>query len=189
MLVPFMLLLLSLAGVFVAFALPGWSDLIMVAGPAALASLYLLLRARPARQDRTAWVILDGSNVMHWHDGTPNLATVREVLDLARDLGMTPGVVFDANAGHLLFGKYAGDRAFARSLELARDRIMVVAKGTPADPAILTAARDLGARVISNDRFRDWIQDFPELTAPGHLIPGGYRNASPWLDITQSDDT
>jgi len=182
MFVPLMLLLVSLAGVVVAFALPGWSDLLLLSGPMALASLYLLLRALPVRPKRADQVILDGSNVMHWRDGKPDIATVREVLDHIAALGMHPGVVFDANAGYLLFDKYAGDRAFAHFLKLPPDRIMVVPKGTPADPTILTAARDLGARVISNDRFRDWVEDFPELTAPGHLIRGGYRDGALWLD-------
>jgi hypothetical protein len=181
MFVPLMLLLVSLAGVVVAFALPGWSDLLLLSGPSALASAYLLLRAFLARPKRDQ-VILDGSNVMHWRDGKPDIETVREVLDLAAARGMTPGVVFDANAGYLLFDKYAGDRAFAHFLKLRPDRVLVVPKGTPADPTILTAARDLGARVISNDRFRDWAEDFPELAMPGHLIRGGYRDGALWLD-------
>ncbi len=181
MFVPLILLLVSLAGVVVAFALPGWSDILLLSGPSALASLYLLLRAVLARPKRHQ-VILDGSNVMHWRDGKPDIATVREVLDLAAALGMRPGVVFDANAGYLLVDKYVGDRSFARFLKLPPDRVMVVPKGTPADPTILTAARDLGARVISNDRFRDWVDDFPELSAPGHLIRGGYRDGELWLD-------
>ena len=181
MFVPLMLLLVSLAGVVVAFVLPGWSDLLLLAGPSALASLYLLLRAllgRPKRQQ----VILDGSNVMHWRDGKPDIATVREVLDLAIALGLRPGVVFDANAGNLLVDEYVGDRSFARFLKLPPDQVMVVPEGTPADPTILATARDLGARVISNDRFGDWVDDFPELTTPGHLIRGGYRNGELWLD-------
>ncbi len=182
MFVPLILLLVSLGGVVVAFALPGWSDSLLLSGPMALASLYLLLRAWLAGPRRKGQVFLDGSNVMHWRDGTPDIATVREVLNLATALGLQPGVVFDANAGHLLFDKYAGDRAFAHVLKLPLDRIMVVPKGTPADATILTAARDLGARVISNDRFRDWEEDFPELSTPGHLIRGGYRNGELWLD-------
>ena len=182
MFVPLMFLLVSLAGVIVAFALPGWSDILLLSGPMALASLYLLLRALPAKPRRASQVILDGSNVMYWRDGKPDIGTVRAVLDLAAARGMTPGVVFDANAGYLLFDKYVGDRAFAKILKLPRDRILVVPKGTPADPTILTAARDLGARVISNDRFRDWVEDFPELAEPSQLIRGGYRNGALWLD-------
>jgi hypothetical protein len=187
MIAPAILLIASLAGIAVAFALPGWSDLILVAGPSAIASLLLLLRAlpRPGGTPRpwSKHVILDGSNVMHWQGGEPKLATVVAVLGEAMDRGMTPGVVFDANAGHLLFGRYLDDDDFARVLRMPRDRVLVVPKGTPADPTILTAARDLGARIITNDRFRDWAGDFPEVDLPGHLIPGGFRAKRAWLDL------
>lgn len=186
MFVPLILLLISLAGVTVAFALPGWSDLLLLSGPMALASLYLLLRAVLAGRRGTQQVILDGSNVMHWRDGTPDISTVREVLDLAKMLGMTPGVVFDANAGYLLFEKYLDDGAFARVLKLPPNRVLVAPKGTPADPTILAAARDIGARVISNDHYRDWVEDFPELATPGHLIRGGYRRGALWLDTDKA---
>lgn len=182
MLVPSLLFLASLAGLATAFLLPGWSDLVMVAGPAALAAFWLLLRAPRPQRPGKAWVILDGSNVMHWHANTPNLDTVRLVLSEAMARGLTPGVVFDANAGYLLTGQYLNDRAFARALNLPADRVMVVPKGTPADPAILTAARDLGARVITNDRYRDWAEDFPELKTPGYLIPGGVSQGGLWLE-------
>ena len=186
MIVPFLLLLVSLAGVAVALTQPGWSDLLRVAAPSALASLYLMLRALGGRSKSTGdagQVILDGSNVMHWRDGKPEIATLREVLDHAQAKGFTPGVVFDANAGYLLFERYVDDRAFAKALGLRADRVLVVPKGEPADPTILAAARDLGARIISNDRFRDWRTEFPELAMPGYLIRGGYRDGALWLDV------
>jgi len=140
MLVPFMLLLLSLAGVFVAFALPGWSDLIMVAGPAALASLYLLLRARPARQDRTAWVILDGSNVMHWHDGTPNLATVREVLDLAE------AVVLSGREGEIFDAVVVDEGEWGVEVQISDPAVLVRTSARRVDPG-----DDLRVRLVSAD--------------------------------------
>lgn len=181
MIAPALLLLVSLAGIGAALALPGWSDLVLIAGPAALASLYLLLRAILTRPKRRP-VILDGSNVMYWRDETPDLDTLRAVLAHVTSLGMRPGVVFDANAGYLLFGGYKHDRAFGRALGLPTDRVMVVPKGTPADPMILTAARELGAQIVTNDRYRDWVGDFPELQTPGHLIRGGITAGKVWLD-------
>ncbi|PIE08413.1 MAG: hypothetical protein CSA74_02930 [Rhodobacterales bacterium] len=204
---PLFLLILSLAGVAVALVLPGFSDLLLLAAPAALASLFLLLRAlrgprdrkprapRPrktrapreqkirAPRQRKMRVVIDGSNVMHWKDGTPELNTVREVLINLRAQGFHPGVVFDANAGYKLAGQYQHDRAFSQLLGLPRDEVMVVPRGTPADPWILTAARDLGARIVTNDRFRDWAETYPEVTEPGYLIRGGFRNGEVWLDL------
>jgi hypothetical protein len=39
----------------------------------------------------------------------------------------------------------------------------------------------MGAAIVTNDRFRDWIEDFPEFAEPGRLIQGGYRNDAPYL--------
>jgi len=98
-------------------------------------------------------------------------------------LGYSPGVVFDANAGYKITGRYQHDGALGRLLGLPEDRVMVVAKGTQADPTVLTAARDLGARVVSNDRFRDWVEAYPEVLDPGHVVRGGYRGGKLWLDL------
>lgn len=205
MFVPLILLLLSLGAVAAALLVPGLSDLILLAGPAALASLFLIVRAllapKPMRdlsdldpdtptrrrswhtKIRPRWVVIDGSNVMHWKDETPRIEPLRDVLDRLTQAGFTAGVVFDANAGYLIAGKYQHDHAFGHLLGLPDDRIMVVPKGTPADPMILTSARDLGARVVTNDRYRDWAGDFPEVTRPGFLIRGGYRDGKLWLDL------
>lgn len=181
---PALLLITSLAGLLVAVLVPGCSDLLLVAGPAALASLYILLRDwRRPEKAAPNWVILDGSNVMHWRNETPDLDTVREVLAQVASLGMTPGVVFDANAGYLLFGRHHNDRAFSQRLSLPLDRVLVVPKGTPADPFILSAARDLSARIVTNDRYRDWAGEYPDVTTPGYLIKGGYSAGRLWLDM------
>jgi hypothetical protein len=73
--------------------------------------------------------------------------------------------------------------AHSRALGLAEDRIMVVPKGTPADKYALIAARDLGAWIVTNDRFRDWAKAHPEVVTPGHLIRGDYRDGKLWLDL------
>lgn len=129
------------------------------------------------------YVVVDGSNVMHWKDNVPQINSVRAVVDKLTAAGYAPGVVFDANAGYKLMGKYKHDHALGKLLGLPQDRVMVVAKGTPADPVILASARDLGARIVSNDRFRDWAETHPEVGVPGHVIAGGYRDGQVWLDM------
>lgn len=195
-----LLFLVSLAAAIAAVLLPGWSDLLLLAVPSAVASLILLLRNRhsvtaptwPGRNRagrdkvKPKWVVLDGSNVMHWKDGTPQIETVIEVLRHLKAQGFTPGVVFDANAGYLLSGRYRHDGELCKALGLREDRVMVVPKGTPADPFILTAARDMGAVIVTNDRFRDWVEDFPELRINTHLIRGGFRNGRVWLDLPEA---
>ncbi len=183
--VPVLLLLLSLAGVAVALVLPGYEDVLLLAGPCAVAALLLVLRALVARRGEAParnHVLIDGSNVMHWRDNTPQIDTLREVIAHLRGLGLAPGVIFDANAGYLLTGKYRHDGAMARYLGLPEDRVMVVPKGTVADTTLLTVARDMDAPIVTNDRYRDWAAEYPEIAEPGRLIRGGYRDGALWLD-------
>ena len=209
MIASLLLFVISVFGLALALIVPGLTDLVMLAGPMALASLWLLLphvvgrhpgATRAVRDTHTLplkpkgglfgrakaspkWVVVDGSNVMHWKDGEPQIETVQAVVAKLAAAGFSPGVVFDANAGYKLLGKYKHDHAFGRLLGLPEDRVMVVNKGNPADPTILEAARDLGARVVSNDRFRDWAESYPEVAKPGHVIAGGYRDGQLWLEL------
>jgi len=178
-------------------------DVILLAlfGLVLLGVLLLLLRQRPRRgraagPHRTGrptgsrqpknWILVDGSNVMHWKNETPQISTIRAVVKALMVRGFKPGVVFDANAGYKLNGRYMNERAFATLLNLPKSQILVVPKGTQADPYILGHARDFGARIVTRDRFRDWSEDYPEVTEPGFLIRGGYRDSGElWLDETQ----
>jgi len=185
MLAPIVLLLASGIAVAMTLLVPDWSDFLIVAGPCFLASVFLLVRSvtRRAKRRKDQWVIIDGSNVMHWREGTPQIETVKEAVSHLSALGYTPGVLFDANAGYLLAGKYLHDGALAKVLGIPEERVMVVPKGTPADPVIIAAARDLGAKIVTNDRFRDWADQHPEVRQPGHLIRGGYSSGKIWFDI------
>lgn len=127
-------------------------------------------------------VVIDGSNVMHWDGEVPHLATLREVIATLRKQGYQPGVIFDANAGYKFADRYLDDGHFAKLLNLPGDRVLVVNKGEPADPTILAAARELKAKVITNDRYRDWAGDFPEVATTGHLVKGGFRDGKLWMD-------
>ncbi len=186
MIVPFVLFLCSLLGFFAASLLPGWQNLALVAGPCAVASLWLLLRGFLRRERRAPAqgkpIVVDGSNVMHWKDGTPQIGTLRDVVTHLTQRGYSPGVVFDANAGHILTGRYQHHRAMGRLLGLPEDRVMVVDKGSPADPIILAAAADAGAQIVTNDRYRDWADTHALVREPGRLVRGGYADGKLWLD-------
>lgn len=134
------------------------------------------------QQGRT--IVIDGSNVMHWNGGAPQIETVRAVVQHLSALGFSPGVVFDANAGQILTGKYRHHAAMGALLGLPEDRVMVVSKGTPADPIILAAAQDTGAQIITNDRYRDWADNHAYVREPGRLVRGGYLEGKLWLDTT-----
>ncbi|MDU8928827.1 hypothetical protein RXV86_15650 [Alisedimentitalea sp. MJ-SS2] len=174
---------LSVAGAILAFAIPGLSDLLLIAGPMALAAAILWLRRpRAIAPSRTVptekTLVIDGSNVMFWRGNHPKLDTVTELLDLLHASGYHTGIIFDASAGHVLFGRYLDDRHFADLLNLPETHCFVVPKGTVADEYILRAARDQGARVATNDRYRDCVDDFPEVSKPGQLIRGRYEKGA-----------
>jgi hypothetical protein len=180
---PFFLLMLSAGGLAAAVSIEGLSDGVLIAVPCVLASLFLLLRESGTGAGAQEYVVIDGSNAMHWKDGKPEIETLHDLVKRLSTLGFTPGVIFDANAGYLLTGKYQNSRQLEKLLRLPRDRVIVVPKGTPADPTILEAARHLNARVVTNDRYRGWADTFPEIRKAGHLIKGGYRSGELWLDV------
>jgi hypothetical protein len=130
---------------------------------------------KSAGDDRLT-VLVDGSNVIYWLDNSPQLAPLLQVVhDLSRR-GMKPGVVFDANIGYKLTGKFKGERDLSRLLSLPKDQILVVPKGKQADPFLLETARDLKARIVTNDRYRDWIDRYPDVARPDLLVTGEMRD-------------
>ena len=182
MVVPLLLLIASLIGTAFAVTQPEYGDYLLLAGPSAIASLILFVRAiRGGGQRGTRWILVDGSNVLYWKDNTPQIQTVREVLKELKRQKLVPCVVFDANVGYLIGDRYLHDAAMAHKLGMRKDRVMVVPKGTPADEFILTAARDFTCCIVSNDRYRDWAAPFPEVYQPGRLICGGYEEGKLWL--------
>lgn len=127
------------------------------------------------------WILVDGSNVVHWQDNTPQLAPLLKVIKDLKARGFSPGVVFDANAGYKLFGKYLNERDLSRMLTLPQDQVLVAPKGTPADPYILDTARKFKAQVVTNDRYRDWAGTYPEVAEQDLLIWGGIKDGKLWL--------
>ena len=210
MIVPVILLFISggLAGYAWLIGGPFPNDLMLLAGVMGLACMILLARAprtpraRPfptppktppkPRERRTRkppapkkWIVIDGSNVMHWQNSEAQIGPVQQVLREVSARGFSAGVVFDANAGYKLEDRFLDDYALARRLDLPADRVLVVPKGTQADEYILLTARDLGAIVVTNDRYRDWAESFPEVHSAGFLIRGGYRDGDFWLEQTE----
>ncbi len=150
----------------------------------ALVVAFLVLWARRGRVTATrdeAWILIDGSNVMHWQDNTPAFDPLTKVIAQLQGLGYLPGIVFDANAGWKLQGRYLNDGQLASLLGLERRQVLVVPKGSQADPFLLQTAREYGVRIVTNDRFRDWADQHPEVLDPKFLIRGGMREGKVWL--------
>lgn len=125
---------------------------------------------------------------MHWDGNTPSLDPVTAVVRLLVADGHVPGVVFDANAGWKLFDRYLHDGDFARLLGLENRQVLVVPKGKQADPFRLQTAREFGAKIVTNDRFRDWAEAHPEVREPGFLIRGGVREGKVWLHAPAANE-
>jgi hypothetical protein len=134
------------------------------------------------RAGRAPWIAVDGSNVLYWQDEIPSLQTVREVVDALKRRGMRPVVWFDANVGYLVGDRYLGPVPLAKSLGLSERQVIVAPKGTPADPLVIEGARLLKSRIVSNDRFRDWQDQYPEVREAMRFLRGSIENGALRLD-------
>jgi len=111
----------------------------------------------PEREQATNIVLVDGSNVAHSIEGEPpHVANIIAVRDKLREEGFEPIIVADAALRHQIDDP-------ARYEKLIEDgQVRQAPAGTDADYFILSFARELGAGIVSNDRFRDRIKQFPE---------------------------
>lgn len=185
------ILVASLAVLCAGLLVPGLSDLLLLGVPCMISGLLLLLRrlwgGGFSTFGKKRWIVLDGSNIMHWKGNGANISPVKDAIQRLSEQGYAPCVVFDANVGYKLFNRYLGDAELAKLLGLPIDRVMVVEKGTAADQIILAAARDHNAQVVTNDRFRDWVDQHPEVAEEGYLVRGGYRSGRLWLSLPRAE--
>ena len=101
--------------------------------------------------------IVDGSNVAHSSEGERAvLDNIRVVYDKLLEEGYEPIVVVDAALRHQI------DRPADFEAMVENGKIRQAPAGTDADYFILSFARELDASVVSNDRFKDRQQAFPE---------------------------
>lgn len=114
-------------------------------------------KSNPERETTSNVVIVDGSNVAHCTEGEPphvaNLLAVREKLC---EEGLEPIIVADAALRHQIDEPERYERMIEQGF------VRQAPAGTDADYFILSFARELGAGIVSNDRFRDRIKQFPE---------------------------
>ena len=102
-------------------------------------------------------VLVDGSNVAHSTEGEKarlvNILAVREKL---AEEGLEPVVVVDAALRHQIDDPAGYEQLVEQGV------VRQAPAGTDADYFILAFARELDARIVSNDRFRDRLRDFPD---------------------------
>jgi Zc3h12a-like ribonuclease protein len=101
-------------------------------------------------------VLVDAANVAHATEGgEARLANIRLVQDKLREEGFEPLVVADAALRHQIDERAEYERLIDDGL------IHQAPAGTDADYFILSFAREMDARILTNDRFRDRAQEFP----------------------------
>ena len=113
--------------------------------------------SHPERETTSNVVIVDGSNVAHCTEGeAPHVANLLAVREKLCDEGLEPIIVADAALRHQIDEPERYERMIEEGL------VRQAPAGTDADYFILSFARELGASIVSNDRFRDRIKQFPE---------------------------
>ena len=113
----------------------------------------------PAKQgDATSNVVLvDGSNVAHSTEGErAQVSNIVAIRDKLREEGLQPIIVVDAALRHQI------DDANRYEQLVDAGEVRQAPAGTDADYFILAFARELNASIVSNDRFRDRLKEFPE---------------------------
>ena len=135
-------------------------------------------------EDRTIapTIIVDGSNVMHW-GGDPSQMVLTRVIAAIVAQGYRPHIYFDANAGYKLFDKFMSEAAMAQISGVLPTQVTVVPGGTPADPVLLEHAVSARVRVVTNDQFRDWKSQFPQIEKRGFLVEGRWQQGTPILNL------
>jgi hypothetical protein len=107
--------------------------------------------------DAAKVVLVDGSNVAHSTEGEkPLVANLLAVRDKLKEEGFQPIIMADAALRHQI-----DDQKVYEDM-IDTGSVRQAPAGTDADYFILSFARELGADIVSNDRFRDRLKQFPE---------------------------
>ncbi|HUG39927.1 MAG TPA: hypothetical protein VMM12_05560 [Longimicrobiales bacterium] len=111
-----------------------------------------------SEDDEREIAVVDGSNVAHAVEGEgARLENIRMMYRKLEEEGYRPVVVVDAKLRHTI------DDPQGYEAMVDDGRIRQAPAGTDADYFILSFARELDARVVSNDRFRDRSSAFPDI--------------------------
>ena len=114
-------------------------------------------QSHPDRALTSNVVLVDGSNVAHCTEGVPaQVANLLIIRDKLLEEGFEPIIMADAALRHQI------DDSPAYEKLVDGGEIRQAPAGTDADYFILSFARELNACIVSNDRFRDRIKQFPE---------------------------
>lgn len=122
-------------------------------------------------------IIIDAANVAHFKKGKetkPSLDHVLKAIESLKDLGYKPYAIADASLRHEI------DRKEEFNTLLEEGKIQQVPAGTTADHFILNRAYEEDAKILSNDIFREYNDEFKDIASKripynmkdGHIIIG-----------------
>ena len=135
-------------------------ELLIVVVGLLLVFVYLVLRAlKPVdaeRLDPDKYIVVVGSNVMHW-GGEPSVLVLSRVLVALGDKGLLPIVYFDANVGYKLWGRHTDAAHIGPKIGFSPRYISVVPSGVIADESLLEFAIENNLRVVTHDMVCLWM--------------------------------
>jgi len=106
-------------------------------------------------EEASSKVLVDASNVAHATEGgEAKLRNIRLVIDKLREENLEPLIVADAALRHQIDERAEYERMIDDGI------VHQAPAGTDADFFILSFAREMDARILSNDRFRDRAEQF-----------------------------
>jgi len=118
----------------------------------------------------TQAIYIDGSNCLFWQSGQRCEDAPLLIIRALVSRRLAPVVYFD-NSIHLHLGAQALDGIAALG------QVIIVPKGSQADPKIIEAAVAARSQIVTNDRFHDWRKVYPFLRndtlVTGHIAKGG----------------
>lgn len=118
-------------------------------------------------------VMVDASNVAHYgrqKDGKPSLDNIYKAAEALESLGYQPVLIADASLRHEIDEK----EEFNKLLD--EDIVQQVPSGTTADHFILKMAEEEDAKILSNDAFREYNDEFQDIRS--RRIPYTFKNGN-----------
>lgn len=117
-----------------------------------------------------AEILVDGSNILFWRECSAQADVPERVVRALIARRFAPVVYFDNSIGrHMRQGALEDLQALAQ--------VIVAPARTPADALLLAACGNGRRQIISNDRFRAWRGDHPQLQSrwlvTGRIGKGG----------------
>jgi hypothetical protein len=117
-------------------------------------------------------VIIDGANVAYEErsaGGKPKLSNLLKVRGELEERGFEPVIIVDASL------KYDIDDQSQLETLIQSQKVRQVPAGTDADYFIIQFAQELDALIVTNDRYKDYAEQFPwvnERRLPYMIVKG-----------------